>query len=93
MRRSLWHLTFYVTAGAFVLTAMPASGYHAWGNYHWERSSNPVSLTLGDNFKYSVWNSHFTVAVSDWNGSSVLDLTAVAGGTSPTQMQGCERHD
>ena len=41
MRRSLWHLTFYVTAGAFVLTAMPASGDNAWGSYHWERYSKP----------------------------------------------------
>ena len=55
MRRSLWHLTFYVTAGAFVLTAMPASGDNAWGSYHWERYFNPVKLTLGDNFKYPVW--------------------------------------
>ena len=77
MRRSLWHLTFYVTAGAFVLTAMPASGYHAWGSYHWERSENPVMLTLGDNFKKSVWDSHFIDAVNDWDESP--DLPAFFG--------------
>ena len=87
MRRSLWHLTFYVTAGAFVLTAMPASGDNAWGSYHWERYSNPVSLTLGNNFKYPVWDSHFADAVSDWNLSSALALTAVPGGTSPRRCR------
>ena len=100
MRRSLWHLTFYVTAGAFVLTAMPASGGHAWGSYHWERSSNPVSLTLGDNFKdQGTWLDHFYHAIGHdpdgnvwndgfhWDDSSMLDLTPVPGGTSPRRCR------
>ncbi len=86
-RRTLWHLTFYVTAGAFALTAMPASGNNAWGSYHWERFSSSVSLDLGANFKNSVWEDHLTYAVADWNVSEVLSLTAVPGGTSPRRCK------
>lgn len=70
-----------VTYGTIVLAD------HAWGNYHWERSSNPVELTLGDNFKTSAWDSAYHMAVSDWNQSAVLSLTPVAGGTSPRRCK------
>lgn len=55
-----------------------ASANHSWGNYHWARSSNPVSLTIGDNVS-STWDSHLVTATGDWDASSVLDLTIVAG--------------
>lgn len=54
---------------------------HAWGSYHWARSSNPVNLVLGDNVS-SDWDAHLDVAVSDWNQSTVLALSVVDGGTS-----------
>jgi hypothetical protein len=54
---------------------------HAWGSYHWARSSNPVSLVLGDNVT-SDWDSYLDTAVADWNKSSVLALAVVSGGTS-----------
>ena len=33
------------------LTAFPSStsANHAWGNYHWARTSNPFTIKLGDN--------------------------------------------
>ena len=34
-----------------VTSGVDVSAAHAWGNYHWARSSNPVKLTLGDNFR------------------------------------------
>ena len=71
MRRSLWHLTFYVTAGAFVLMVMPASGDNAWGPYHWARDKNPVTIVLGDNVD-SRWDDWLAEASSDWTVSSVL---------------------
>lgn len=60
---------------------------HSWGNYHWERSSNPVQLTLGDNFANPEWMSHFIAAIADWNQSKVLSLTAVPGATSPRRCK------
>lgn len=55
-----------------------ASANHAWGNYHWERSANPVSLQVGDNTS-GPWGSHLSTAIADWNQSSVLSLTVVGG--------------
>jgi len=68
---------------AVALVAAPAMASHSWGGYHWARSSNPVQLTLGDNFKNpAYWTTAYNTAVSDWNQSTVLSLTKVAGGTT-----------
>ncbi len=61
-----------------VLLANTASAGHTWSNYHWERSSNPLSLSLGNNLSGS-WGSYFDVAISDWNQSSVLDISQRTG--------------
>jgi hypothetical protein len=65
------------------LTAFPASvnANHSWGKYHWARRSNPFTLQVGDNVS-SAWDSYLNEAISDWNPSSVLNLTKVAGSTS-----------
>lgn len=69
-------------AGALLLlmAAVPSlvRADHAWGNYHWARSSNPVSLELGDNVS-STWDGHLAEASADWNHSSVLDTVVAAG--------------
>ncbi|WP_437911436.1 hypothetical protein WME73_27195 [Sorangium sp. So ce302] len=52
---------------------------HAWGKYHWARTSNPFTIKLGDNVS-SAWAEHLSVAAGDWSRSSVLDATVAAGG-------------
>jgi hypothetical protein len=71
---------FLLSALIIVLLSIPlvVTANHAWANYHWERSSNPVSLDLGDNVS-SVWDGHLTIASADWSESSVLDTTVVTG--------------
>ncbi len=66
-----------------MLIAFPSAGSasHAWGNYHWARTSNPFTLKLGDNLS-SAWKSHLSTTSSDWSKSSVLDTSIVPGGTS-----------
>lgn len=66
-----------------VLAASPtaADASHAWGNYHWARTSNPFTLKVGDNVN-STWDSYLKRAISDWSKSSVLNLTKVSGSTS-----------
>jgi hypothetical protein len=68
----------------FALTALPTSvsANHSWGNYHWARTANPFTLKVGDNVN-STWDPYLNEAISDWNPSSVLNLTKVAGGTRP----------
>ena len=55
---------------------------HTWGSYHWARTSNPFSLTLGDNLT-STWDPYLVDARDDWNDSSVLSTSIVNGGTKP----------
>jgi hypothetical protein len=76
---------FIVIALAILaLSAFPAvsSANHAWGNYHWARTSNPFTLKLGDNVS-SLWDSALSGASTDWSKSTVLDTTVVAGSANP----------
>ena len=69
-------------AVAVAAPAVTAHASHAWGCYHWAHTNTPVALNVGDNVS-SQWDSHLDVALQDWNRSTVLDLTKVAGGTRP----------
>lgn len=63
---------------AFVCIANLTWANHSWGKYHWARTSNPFTLKTGDNVN-SAWDTYLTTAISDWNPSSVLNLTKVTG--------------
>ena len=68
-----------VVGGAFATVAYAS---HAWGSYHWARTSNPFTLKVGDNVS-STWDPYLNEAISDWSASSVLDLNKVLGSTKP----------
>ncbi len=72
----------------FVLATFATAAYanHSWNGYHWARQSNPFTVKLGDNVS-STWDSYLAGASSDWNQSSVLDTTVVAGSTRPKQCR------
>lgn len=57
-----------------VLASNPAFASHSWGNYHWARSSNPISLNVNVAVG-SRWTAAVGTAITDWNSSSVLLLT------------------
>jgi hypothetical protein len=76
MRKIVVVLALLMCAGG--VTASAASASHSWGGYHWARTANPFALKVGNNVS-STWTSHFNTAVSDWNASSVMNLTSVAG--------------
>ncbi len=57
---------------------------HAWGAYHWARSSNPLTLKLGDNLT-AKWDAHLALSSTDWSLSSVLDTSVVPGLTNSTK--------
>jgi hypothetical protein len=71
-------LAFVAAIAAVLLATSSAGADHSWGSYHWERSSNPVRLGIGDNMT-SDWTSYLSTAVGDWNASPVLDLGIVDG--------------
>lgn len=73
--------TFYsISIGAMILiaSAVATTAYanHSWGGYHWARTANPFTLTLGDNLSAS-WDPYLATSVSDWSSSTVLDLAVV----------------
>jgi hypothetical protein len=64
-------VAFSITSSAFAS--------HSWGGYHWARTSNPFTLKVGNNLTTADWVSHFRQTLSDWNKSSVLQVTEVPG--------------
>lgn len=71
---------------AACLLSATAVADHAWANYHWERSSNPITLPVGDNVDNS-WDGYLDIAIGDWNSSSVVQSRKVTGSTSPRRCK------
>ncbi|MBI2450251.1 MAG: hypothetical protein HYV47_01800 [Candidatus Nealsonbacteria bacterium] len=71
-----------ISLAVFAFVGAAAYANHSWGNYHWERQSNPFELKLGDNVS-SQWDAYLGEASFDWSASSVLDTAIVSGGTNP----------
>lgn len=69
-------------SAAIAAAAGTAYANHAWGNYHWARSANPISIALGDNVS-GPWDAALASANSDWTQSTVLNTYIVAGRTRP----------
>ena len=73
---------------AFTLIAVLFQGVilatHSWGGYHWARTYNPFTVSLGDNVS-STWDPILSKAASDWSNpdpptiKDVLDAFVVAG--------------
>ncbi len=83
-RRSLSPRHFSIGATILPLLVFPVLVFasHSWGAYHWARAANPFTLKLSDNLS-SAWDPFLGTTSSDWNKSSVLDTTIVAGGKNP----------
>ncbi len=62
----------------FALLPVTVFAHHSWANYHWARTANPFTLTLGDNLT-GVWHQYLAEASADWTTSSVLDTTIAPG--------------
>jgi len=73
-----------------MLAAFPlsAGATHAWGNYHWARTSNPFTITVIDSMTSS-WDDNLDAAISDWDASSVMNLTEEAGSTTTSTRRRC----
>lgn len=59
-----------------------AIAHHAWGTYHWARTSNPLVLKFGSSVPPE-WEPYLKRAVMDWNRSSVIDAAVVPGKANP----------
>ena len=62
-------------------SATPALADHSWGDWHWERAANPVTLKVLDSTSDTRtliggqnWPAMLGKSATDWSQSSVLDL-------------------
>ena len=80
----------FVLAVIVMLAAFPisASANHAWGNYHWARTSNPVTLKVVDSMT-SNWDDNLNMALTDWDRSNVLTLVKETGDSSSRARKRC----
>src|SRR5512134_1677783 len=80
----------FVLAVIIMLAAFPfsAGASHSWGNYHWARTSNPFTVSV-INSMTSDWDDNLTVAVSDWNLSSVMNVVQESGSDDTQTRQRC----
>jgi hypothetical protein len=58
-----------------LVVAVPMFGAHAWGTYHWRRTSTAaLNLPIHDNVN-STWDSYVSTANGDWNQSVIFQNT------------------
>ena len=77
---------FAVVIGLSLSLVSPVSATHAWGGYHWARTTSSFTVKLGDNVS-GPWDSMLRTASSDWSQSTVLNTAVVAGSGSPKQCR------
>lgn len=69
------------------LSSHSAHASHAWGGYHWARTTSQFALRLGNNLTNG-WGFYLTQTSSDWNSPSLVGvsftpvLTAIESGQS-----------
>lgn len=66
---------------AFAGTTFNAQATHAWGTYHWARTTPQFTLKLGNNVT-SGWTSHLSQTSSNWNSGNTPVQTSIVAGTS-----------
>ena len=66
--------------------AAPVMAVHSWNGYHWRRTTNELTVPVGDNVN-GVWDSYLVTAVADWNKSTVINSPLVAGSSTPKQCR------
>ena len=83
----------YVPAGfllavcALGLThGVTVSANHAWGNYHWARTTPSFDLTV-INSTTADWDPFVANAVADWSQSMVLDMVEDQSGSTATTVR------
>jgi hypothetical protein len=85
--------TRYAPAAALAvaLTAAFATtlhGDHAWGPYHWARTTRTFTLTVV-NSTTGPWHAYVSMALADWSRSGIIGFEEVAGSTQNGERRQC----
>ena len=73
---------------ASAVMAVPALADHSWGSYHWARTANPFTITLGDNVD-SRWDGFLATTSGDWSRTTAGNPLRTAVGTGGTTGRKC----
>jgi len=76
--------------GVLFYTSGTYADDHAWGTYHWERSSNPFTLLVVDSVTGD-WQFELNIGLDEWdelNKSSVLRLSIDSDSANDTTRPG-----
>jgi len=87
-KRTIQIVVTFAIIAMLAISSFPAGATHAWGDYHWARSTNPVNLSVVDNMT-SNWDGNLDTAIGDWDRSSVLALSKEAGDDSSRSRKRC----
>jgi hypothetical protein len=80
---------YFTTLLALLLTSHLSFADHSWGNYHWARTTSSFDLIVV-NSTTSDWDSHVSIAVSDWSLSTKLNMIEdINGSTSKKVRRRC----
>jgi len=74
-------LALALVVSSFAVLVGGANAKHSWGKYHWERTSNPFTLELGNNVG-EAWTGYLATTSLAWSESAVLDAPVGKGNTS-----------
>lgn len=70
------------------MTAAPAQANHSWGGYHWATTSGNVTKNITSSLT-SNWSGNLVTANSDWNASTHIQNTIIAGATDTATRRKC----
>jgi hypothetical protein len=77
-----------LTTLAWATFPSSASATHAWGNYHWARTSNPFTLKLIAKLT-STWRPYLDLASAAWTTASKLNTTIITAANDAASRQAC----
>ena len=89
MARTAFLVTSALAVAALGLQVPAAHGKHSWNNYHWERTTNPVSFVLGHNLTAEQWDvppagetsTFLQQAAFDWTAPNEINITGISDDT------------
>ena len=87
-KNKLHFIVIFTLIAILAVSSFPAGATHAWGDYHWARSSNPFTLSVIDNMTPD-WDDNLDIAISDWDASSVMNIVEEAGSDDARTRSRC----
>lgn len=86
MTLTIKRVSVVAVIGTLVLLLLVPSAFagHAWGNYHWARTTPTFAIQVKNNMTYQ-WQTSLKGAVDDWNQSTIVDFALKA----QKRVKGC----